>query len=647
MNWFRYMQLRWKLLIMVMPLVLIPLLIVAFFIGNISTGLAFDGITSVSRQDLEHMSDFTVDLIDGHYRQYEVYQQEREKAVQEKLKDIVDLAYNLVETHQGQFLAEKLPLKNAKQAARNGLRYTSVGESGYISVMNTSGDLIVHPALQGKNIFDSKDETGHYFIQEMCHNAVKASPGQVLYTRYYWKNPLLGDLRPRLKIVAYRYFPQWGWIISAGSYLDEIYDEQPFENRAFNELKTRIKEKKVGKSGFIYAADCGGTLVIHPFFEGQSIFTWLGVEEREELRKLCEKKGPPVWVKTTKQKEFGKDYAPLIARYTYFKPWNWVIIVEAFEDELFGFAQEIEKDILVSVIFLSFLVSGAAGLLAFYVAKRFTFPIFMMTEEIGRAKGSRLVKKVTIPHSKELKKLADAFNTMSDIIQRDMALEDKLARMEKMASIGVLASGIAHEINNPMGVILGYACHLEKKLDEQDSNFHFVQEIKQESKRCVKIVQNLLDYARAPNLTKVPSDLNALLDQIIDFASGHVDMENVVLIKELGRDIPEIQVDRDQLRQVIMNLILNAAAAMADGGELIITTSAKDGFVLIILADSGCGIAPEDLNDVFEPFFTTKAKGTGLGLAISRQIVEAHLGSIEIKSILGQGTTVTVRLPFG
>jgi len=270
----------------------------------------------------------------------------------------------------------------------------------------------------------------------------------------------------------------------------------------------------------------------------------------------------------------------------------------------------------------------------------------MMTEEIGRAKGGRLVKKISVPEAQELKKLAIAFNNMSDLIKRDMALEEKLARMEKMASIGVLSSGVAHEINNPMSVILGYACHLERKLDESDANYHFVQEIKQESKRCVKIVQNLLDYARVPNLTKVPTDINVLLDQIIDFAAGHADMENVDLIKELGRDNPEIQVDRDQLRQVVMNLILNAAVAMMDGGELIITTSVQNRFLLITLADSGYGIPAEDLEDVFEPFFTTKSKGTGLGLAISKQIIDAHLGNIQIRSVEGEGTTVTVSLPI-
>jgi two-component system NtrC family sensor kinase len=646
MHWFRHLQLRWKLLIMVMPLVLAPLLLIAIFISNISMELAYEGITHAGRDDLSHMSDFSLDLIDSHYRQYEVYQQDKEDAVRRKLRDFVDLAYTLVQTHQEQFVLQKLPLAGVKLAAKRGLKSANVGEGGYISIMDSGGRLLVHPVSEGRNIYNSKDEDGRYFIKEMCDSAVGAAPGEVLYTKYYWKNAALGDLRPREKIVAYRYFSEWGWIISAGSYLDEIYDEKPFENRAFTELKNRLKNKKVGETGFIYAADCSGKLVIHPYYEGQSAYSWLDAEGRKVLQQLCDKKETSGWLQTLQHQGPGREPRASISKLEYFPPWDWVIFVEAYEDELFGMAAATKKHIMASVVFLSLLVSLSAGMITFYVAKRFTFPIFMMTEEIAKAGGSRVVRKVRVPEAEELKKLAIAFNTMSDLIQRDKALEEKLAKMEKMASIGVLSSGVAHEINNPMGVILGYACHLEKKLDENDPNFHFVMEIKQESKRCVKIVQNLLNYARAPKLLTEQLDINDLLAQIVDFAGGHAEMKNITMKKDFSSDIPEIEVDGDQLRQVMMNLILNAAASMKDGGDLVLATSLKDQALQIVVEDTGQGIARENLNEVYEPFFTTKAKGTGLGLAISKQIVEAHLGTIKIESAAGEGTRVTIRLPL-
>lgn len=645
MHWLRHLQLRWKLLIMVMPLVLVPLLVVTTLISNIAMELAYEGIARASRNDLKHIGDFSLDLIDEHYRQYEVYQQEKEEAVRQKLHEIVDLAYTLVETHREQFVTEQLPIESVKQAARNGLKFVSVGRGGYVHVLDGVGNVIVHPALEGQNIYDAQDEEGRFFIKEMCESALQAPPGKVLYSKYFWKNKMLGDEQHREKVVAYRYFQEWGWVISAGSYLDEIYAEKPFKNRAFSELKNRLKGKNVGKTGFIYAAACSGKLMIHPRYEGQNVHRWLDAEGLADFRRICDSTSDSSWSRTFQEGGEGGERRARIARLEYFRPWDWVVFVEAYEDELFGSATLTRKQILASVIFLSFLVSGTAGLLTFYAATRFTDPISVMTEEIAKAKGRRLVKKIPVPEAEELKKLAIAFNTMSDLIQREKALEEKLARMEKMASIGIVSSGVAHEINNPMGVILGYACHLESKLDENDANYHFIQEIKEESKRCVKIVQNLLDYARAPNLKKEMTDVNVLLDQIVDFAAGHAEMERIRLLKQFAEELPPLEVDADQLRQVIMNLVLNGAAAMESGGELVIMTKRGKGTIKIVVRDTGKGIAPASLKEVYEPFYTTKEKGTGLGLAISRQIVEAHLGTMEIESTLGAGTTVTVTLP--
>jgi two-component system NtrC family sensor kinase len=214
-----------------------------------------------------------------------------------------------------------------------------------------------------------------------------------------------------------------------------------------------------------------------------------------------------------------------------------------------------------------------------------------------------------------------------------------------MASLGVLSSGVAHEINNPLGVILGYASYLEGKLDEGDPNFRYIHEIKRESKRCRKIVQDLLSYARTPKPALEDTDINGLLHQIVDFAANHTDMHHVTVVKDFADGLPPIMVDGDQMRQVAINLILNAGAAMQSGGRLVVKTELDDGYVNVAFSDNGAGIPKENLEKIFEPFFTTKTKGTGLGLAITRQIVEQHQGKITIDSEAGKGTTVTVRLP--
>jgi two-component system NtrC family sensor kinase len=142
------------------------------------------------------------------------------------------------------------------------------------------------------------------------------------------------------------------------------------------------------------------------------------------------------------------------------------------------------------------------------------------------------------------------------------------------------------------------------------------------------------------------TDINALIEQIVDFATHHTDMDAVEIVTTFDARLPRVWVDGDQIRQVAMNLMLNAGAAMPEGGRLAVGTAlGENGWVNITFQDSGAGIPPENLEKIFEPFFTTKARGTGVGLAITRTIVEQHGGRIEIASEVGQGTRVTVSLP--
>lgn len=216
-----------------------------------------------------------------------------------------------------------------------------------------------------------------------------------------------------------------------------------------------------------------------------------------------------------------------------------------------------------------------------------------------------------------------------------------------MASLGVLSSGVAHEINNPLGVILGYAAYIEGKLSPEDPHYKYIHEIKRESKRCKKIVQDLLSYARTPRPTFETTDLNQLLHEIVEFAANHTDMRGIGISADFEQNLPLIPLDGDQMRQVAINLILNAGGAMSEGGSLQVSTAAGEGNCVVIrFTDTGCGIPRESLEKIFEPFFTTKARGTGLGLAITRQIIEMHHGEISIESSAGKGTTVTVVLPM-
>ncbi len=335
-----------------------------------------------------------------------------------------------------------------------------------------------------------------------------------------------------------------------------------------------------------------------------------------------------------------------IVRYDYFEPWDWIVAVGSYEDDFYQEANKIKSRIISSMTLLIIVVGIIATALVFGASTIFTRPITHMMTVIQRVKRGNLDERMTVTGEDELSDMAKAFNRMTDIIQRNKAIESNLAQQGKMASLGVLSSGVAHEINNPLGVILGYAGYLEGKMSKDDPNYQYIHEIKRESKRCKKIVQDLLSYARTPRPTLEPTNLNELVQQIVDFAANHTDMRDIIINTILQDGLPLVELDGDQMRQVTINLILNAGGAMPDGGSLTVQTELVDAeHVCISFRDTGCGIPDENLEKIFEPFYTTKARGTGLGLAITKQIIEQHQGEIHIDSIVGTGTCVTVILP--
>jgi len=631
-------------LIMVLPLVLIPILLVGVLVGYISMTQAHLGISRTSRDDLEHMSSFTLDLINAHYLQYQVYKEDKVQSVRGNLESLVNLAYNLVEAQYLQNTTGQIDSLAARKNANHALRNVRVGETGYIYAMTSTGKLTVHIANQGADIYNSQDEEGRYFIQEMSKNALAAAPGEVLYTVYPWKNAILGDEDARQKIVAYRYFAPWDWIIAVGSYIDETFEDLAFENKAFLELKNQIKAKQVGRTGYIYIVDTSGYLKIHPFQEGENLLQEKDEEGRYFIREMCEKKRG--WIRYPWQ-NIGEDAPRMkIVRYDYFEPWQWVVAVGSYEDEFYGPANTIKRRIVIGFSVLVLVVGVLASLFVFWMSKAYTDPLYRMIDAMHRVKQGKLDEKADIVSRDEFGELASTFNDMTAILQRNKELESGLARQEKMASLGVLSSEVAHEINNPLGVILGYAGYLEGKIDESDPKHTCVKEIKQECRRCMRIVKGLLGYAKArqPSLSSV--DINDLLTQIIDIALGYRELQGISITKDFFENLPQLMADEDQIRQVANNLIVNAGAAMPQGGLLRISTSmVDDTTIAIVFADTGTGISSDHMEKIYNPFFSTKADGTGLGLSICREIIQAHHGKMKIISEQGKGTTVTIRLP--
>jgi len=246
------------------------------------------------------------------------------------------------------------------------------------------------------------------------------------------------------------------------------------------------------------------------------------------------------------------------------------------------------------------------------------------------------------------------FTDLRPRIQMEKELEEthlQLVNSEKMASLGKLAAGIAHEINNPLGGILIYSSLMKEELDGADSRWQDLEKIVQEATRCKDIVKSLLEFSRQTEPKMEPTDINKGITDGLFFLENQALFHNIKIVKSLSPVLPMVRGNPGQLKQVFMNIIVNAAEAMSGGGTLTIKTAPSDDqkAVYIDFVDTGEGIPPENLTRIFDPFFTTKelGKGTGLGLSTSYGIIDEHGGRIDVKSQVGKGTTFRIELPAG
>ena len=228
--------------------------------------------------------------------------------------------------------------------------------------------------------------------------------------------------------------------------------------------------------------------------------------------------------------------------------------------------------------------------------------------------------------------------------------QQQLIQSEKMASVGQLAAGVAHEINNPLGTILLYSHMILEKLEGKDTRKEELETIAKEATRCRDIVRGLLDFARQRKLQVENVDVNKILEEVLSLVAAQPSFRRVELLKTLDPSLPATGGDPVQLKEVFLNIFSNAGEAMPEGGRVAVSSRFLEGGanqIEVTIQDSGQGIPQENLDKIFMPFFTTKkiGQGTGLGLAIAYGIVKMHRGAIEVKSKVGEGTTFWVKLP--
>ncbi len=334
------------------------------------------------------------------------------------------------------------------------------------------------------------------------------------------------------------------------------------------------------------------------------------------------------------------------------------------------FTDSLER-ILYTFLGITLLGVVLVGVLAVIVAQRISRPLRMMTLAAKHIAEGDYSPRVEVTSRDEIGYLAESFNRMvqelakanqdlrdwastleikiGERTEQVKAMQRHLMQSEKLAAIGMLAAGVAHEINNPLTGILTNSSLLVQDIPPDDPRREDLQTIVDETLRCRKIVKGLLDFARQTKPQKQLFQLNSAAEDVLSLIRNQAAFRNIRLAAELDPGLPLVTADRDQIRQVILNAVLNAAEAMPGGGSIVVGSRQVPGSgeLEIKIADDGPGVPEEIRSKLFEPFFTTKRTGTGLGLAIAYGIMEQHGGTIEVESTQGKGTTVLLRLPSG
>ena len=245
----------------------------------------------------------------------------------------------------------------------------------------------------------------------------------------------------------------------------------------------------------------------------------------------------------------------------------------------------------------------------------------------------------------EIGEVVQAINNLADSLKEKRRLQEELMRSERLIALGRLVTGVAHELRNPLGIVKATVQVMEGEFKTQEGFKEYSKVIREQIDRGNKVIQELLDFGRPSKPVVSPTDMNKLLESVLTFTHPMLRQHKIDLIKDFTYPLPLADADSDRIKQVFVNLILNAIQATPNSGTLTINTNTENNMVIINFIDTGQGIDQYDLPKIFDPFYTTKDDGAGLGLSISHQIVHMHGGKIWVAETSSNGTTISVSLP--
>ncbi len=341
------------------------------------------------------------------------------------------------------------------------------------------------------------------------------------------------------------------------------------------------------------------------------------------------------------------------------KPYE-VVVPVIVGDEQLGYVQinmlldnirDIQRANFIRRLFATGIVFTVGIALTIFLARRYTTPIKNLVGDFKRISAGDLSVTIPVESTDEIGEMAEGFNNMVEKLREREALEKRLYEAEHLSRVGQLASGIAHEIRNPLNYISLAIDHLKTEMlpccgDKCAELEELTDKIKEEVRRANYMVVNFMNYGRPLKLRRTKVVYRELLGKVLPVLESRLTEQHIVVDLRIPADLPPLWIDGELFRNCILNFVMNASQAMPDGGTITLGATVEPERLKLTFSDQGSGITPDDIGKIFQPYFTTKDVGIGLGLAITERIIKEHGGEIEVGSTPGAGTTFTVSLPL-
>ena len=563
-------------------------------------------------------------------------------SVKNRLRAIAEKNRDIVQAFAEKITASGLGEEEAKRRAAEVLLSQTIGETGYVYVIDSTARVLVHP--EQSLVGESVPEYG--FVQEQIRRKLG-------YLEYDWKNP--GEDSERPKALYMTYFEPWDWIISASSYRRE------FESLvSVSDLRDLILSLRFGDTGYSYVLDSSGNVILHPAARGNMI-TLQDSTGLEFIREICDRRNGSIVY--TWRNPGETEYRKKLAFFNYVPEYDWIVVSASYHDEFFAPLEQLRTTHVVTMIIVLALIAVVSVVLSSSI----TGPVLELTDTMRQAAQGDFSARVASRSSDEIAQLADYFNFFMVRLEDELRsrrhaeaerrrIEDRLRKSEKLEAIGQLAGGVAHDFNNLLVPIICNGEVLEAELVDERSR-GIVREMIQAARRGSMLTRRMLDFGQQSSIEHVTVNVHEQIDKVVELLKHSVGRK-IEIQRQLECREPYIRGDASRLQNALLNLGLNARDAMPDGGVLRFETASVETdasnenagsrrFVRVRVVDTGIGMTEEQLQHVFEPFFTTKepGKGTGLGLASVYGTLTAHNGTVDVVSRHGGGAVFSLYFP--